>query len=352
MFSLEAPPLRPIPVITRRVPDELLSSWLTRCAHYYKTSPQQLIRHMGIVWSTLPGHHVSSICIERGLDFRPPLSIAKRIAWCLHVRATTIIEHTHPVRLGDVNTESLVKIGGTSLPCRHCQRAFAAGECPPRLKSWFEPWRIQCGRCLRPYNFGNQARSARKDYQLYGPQRVPPRLWQDALRGSTIVDRWLHRAPCGLIPPLWVVRLLKQPLAGSRTGRNERLLSVLVPEAAAGIFRPSRASGDLSASALPHRISFLAGLARFNDAPTHTLGEFEARATPAGRRNINDILNALPTIIATELRGNRPSSRENGALTVLAHLTSLKLAANLRQVEDACLKLRANRTPMTPESHL
>jgi hypothetical protein len=350
-FVLKEAPRRPLPAIQRRIRDELLSSWLARCAHFYGTSADQLIDHMGIVWMPCPGQSaLAGSGAERKLDFRPTPLIVRRIAWCLHTRASIIAKHTHPVDLSDLGSESFVKIIGTPLSCRYCRRDFAAAECPPRIKSWFEPWRVQCGRCLRPFNARCQSRSARHEQRLYGPQNIPFRLWRDAVRGGDIIDRWHRRQPCGLLPPNWVMRILKQPLNYQYGPHNSRLLSVLVPEAAHGAFWPRQFRIDLSAATLPVRISILAGITRFNDGAQTTLSELSARTTSAGRKAIADLLNALPNAIANELRGNhlQKAARQHGALSVHAHTLSRELDVNLRQIGHICRELASRPRLGTP----
>jgi hypothetical protein len=43
-----AGPHKPLPVLVRAKPDELLSSWLRRCAEIYSASTQDLLQHMGL----------------------------------------------------------------------------------------------------------------------------------------------------------------------------------------------------------------------------------------------------------------------------------------------------------------
>ena len=58
--------------------------------------------------------------------------------------------------------------------------------------------------------------------------------------------------------------------------------------------------------------------------------------------------------IADELRGRQPQRghRLHGALTALAHTLSLKLAANLRQIDDSCFKLKTYHFRTGPGSQL
>jgi hypothetical protein len=63
--------------------------------------------------------------------------------------------------------------------------------------------------------------------------------------------------------------------------------------------------------------------------------------TPAGRKAINDLLNALPHAIADELRGPKQqhAQRQYGALIVLAHTTIRKLGVNLQKTDDVFRKV-------------
>jgi hypothetical protein len=169
--------------------------------------------------------------------------------------------------------------------------------------------------------------STAPEQQVYGPQNVPIRLWRDAVRGGDIIDQWHHRQPCGLLPPNWVILILKQPLNRQHGPHNSRLLSILVPEATRGTFQPRQYRIDLSATPLPARISILAGITRFNDRGQSILSEFSAKTTPAGRKAIGDLLDALPNAIANEPRGLHlhKAARQHAALSVRAHTLSREL---------------------------
>jgi hypothetical protein len=120
---------RPLPVVLRPVPDELLSSWLRRHVTFYG-----LTEPMFLSWLRLGTKNL------RSLDSRLGLGQVTRIVEKFQCDPKTIVEMTH----ASLPTEiaSLVRSGRPSQFCRPCwERHRAADAHGAVLKNWREGWR-------------------------------------------------------------------------------------------------------------------------------------------------------------------------------------------------------------------
>lgn len=80
-------------------------------------------------------------------------------------------------------------------------------------------------------------------------------------------------------------------------------------------------------------------------------------ASPRGRSLVNSALSELPDAIRDEIYAGKCGAAtqswtvRNGALLVQQHQIRLELAANLRQIDEVCLKLDAMLPRKSGDSH-
>jgi hypothetical protein len=90
------------------------------------------------------------------------------------------------------------------------------------------------------------------------------------------------------------------------------------------------------------RLAMLAVLKRFNERPPAWIKVMADTATKAGEASISTLLQSLPVKIRNSLIPNAMPAQglQYASHEVELHALRLKLAANLRQIDNLCLKLR------------
>jgi len=323
------PPAKPLPVIVKTIVDELLSSWLRRTGQIYGVSARDVLRHFGVT----PPEAL------RLMDFAQPLEIKARLAWCLRTNVTRIRRASHPVSIK--RSIGHIAIEAPFFNCLTCARKRQTNvPCHPVSRSWYESWRIACGFCGRPFHLGPRP----SNHAMELPP-VPDNLWQDAVAGSKIFECYLGGEPCGWLPPRLIWALASIPISsrsGARTGFGLIILEAC--HAAYGGLHQSPASTVRTKNAY-RRLGLLAVLHRFNQNPARWIQAFSDAATEAGKAAISALLDDLPDAVGDALH------EETAAHTTLRrgllyacqaaelHQLRLKIAANLRQIDEFCLKL-------------
>lgn len=179
------------------------------------------------------------------------------------------------------------------------------------------------------------------------------------LPGSALVAKFVVGRPCGLLPPDLVWKIGSAPLSASHAP-NALAAHLLVPEARhPSLNWSSRQEGPtIWRSAPPKRLTMLALLARAEGRMREWVVNVLDAASPSGRRLVHSALSELPDAIRDEVVATDPKTAtpswtiRNGALLVQQHQLRLKLAANLRQIDEVCLKLSAMHARLSGESHL
>ena len=244
---------RPLPVVLRPVPDELLSSWLRRHVTFYG-----LTEPMFLSWLRLGTKNL------RSLDSRLGLGQVTRIVEKFQCDPKTIVEMTH----ASLPTEiaSLVRSGRPSQFCRPCwQRHRAADAHGAVLKNWREGWRITCPVCGSPLSEGERPRTGDESVRDVSPFLKD---WDAAREGEDIVNRHLRGERTPLASPVAMIRLLlilswQRAETSSELYRKSWLLNEVVPgfDAEALRVKPSISKGATAFVPLHLRIALLAGLA-------------------------------------------------------------------------------------------
>lgn len=177
MMDEEDEALRPLPVVLRPVPDELLSSWLARHATYYGVSGPFFAKWLKLGTSNL-----------HALDHRLGVAQVARLSERLRCDPRALIAMTFielPARSAELVCRG--RLPQICLACadRHAGEG-ASGAVP---KHWRLAWRITCPACgalfsdtiERPHS-----NETLRDTSPFGP------LWPEALVGEAIVESFLH----------------------------------------------------------------------------------------------------------------------------------------------------------------
>jgi hypothetical protein len=168
---------RPLPVVLRPIPDELLSSWLARHAAYYSVSGPFFAKWLVLGTSNL-----------RALDHRLGFAQIARMSEKLRCDPRALIAMTFidsPVRSAE-----LVCKGRMPQICRACAdrhaREGTSGAVP---RHWRLAWRVTCPACGAAFSDTNERPHSSETLRDTSPFS---HLWSEALAGEAIVETFLH----------------------------------------------------------------------------------------------------------------------------------------------------------------
>lgn len=243
---------RPLPVVLKPAPDELLSSWLCRHAIFYGLTEPMLISWLNFDMRKL-----------RGLDARLGLGHVARIVDLFRCDPKMVVGMTHTSLPAEM--AAMVGTGKAIQFCRSCherhQTADARGAV---LKSWLEGWRITCPVCGSPLSEGARPRGGGDTIRDASPFS---KNWDTAIDGEEIVNRHLSGGATPLASPVAMMRLLlilSWRHAEATVGRYRKswLLDEIVSGFDAEALRvtPSISKGATAVVPLHLRIALLAGL--------------------------------------------------------------------------------------------
>jgi hypothetical protein len=196
---------------------------------------------------------------------------------------------------------------------------------------------VNCGFCGRPFHLGPTSLAPSRNAVL-----VTDRLWRDAMDGSQLFEHYLLGQPCGWLPPRLIWSFASIPIR--RQSEAQIDFGLILPETsdpAFGRLHGSPATTCRTANPFK-RLALIAAVHRFNKDPVGWLQAFSNAATAAGKAAIANLLGTLPNAIAERMRGGGRAPSPNSGYACQAvetHQTSIRLAANLRQVREFCLKL-------------
>ena len=259
MIGEEAAARRPLPVVLKPVPDELLSSWLARHAAYYSVSERFFAK-----WLMLGANNFQA------LDHRLGFAQVARLSEKLHCDPIALIAMTF-IELPARSAE-LVCRGRTPQICRTCAdrhaREGASGAVP---KHWRLAWRITCPTCSAPFSDMIERPHSNETLRDTSPFY---RLWPEALAGEAIIERFFHGddtfeySPIALMQAL-LVQTWRLFGANGRGPTVGWVLGTIIPEFD-DFARPIKRRINHSAvAALPisFRPALLAGVSRVRTDP-------------------------------------------------------------------------------------
>ncbi|WOJ91178.1 hypothetical protein RZS28_07870 [Methylocapsa polymorpha] len=341
-WTLADPPAKPLPVILKPLRDELLSSWLQRTACFYSVSAHDLLVQFGVAPTTQ----------IRTIDFDLPASVQHRLSWCLRTNTLRIRNMCHSIPI--VRAQRFVAISEAVSRCATGDLRWQGNPTTrPIFRSWFESWQISCGVCRRPFHIPQS-----RNVEAKAIKKVPETLWQDAMAGSALFAQYISGKPCGILPPKIVWLLASAPMRrhdGGGTG-----FRLIVPESSRPVFEAIHSSPPTTIRTKNpfKRLTLLAAFHRFDQHPAAWVGELAEAATEAGRRAIFAVLENLPSTIRDALTHRGCLGRisagylKHASRDIELHDIRLKLAVNLRQIDQTCLKLIAVASQHLPESHI
>ncbi|WP_353000328.1 TniQ family protein [Mesorhizobium sp. M0808] len=181
---------RPLPVILKPVPDELLSSWITRHADFYGVAPLTMLRH------AMP--EATSL---RQTDTNLGPTAAVGIARLFRTQPSTILAMTtsgFPKSAAQLVAPRAIQC---CIPC--CEQNRSRGAATAVQRSWTEGWRITCPVCRQRQQETREGSSALASTSLPFED-----LWVDAVQGERLIDQSLTGASVGWVSPIDIVRLL------------------------------------------------------------------------------------------------------------------------------------------------
>ncbi len=232
----------PLPVTLPPLPDELLSSWISRHANFYSVTPMNMLRH-GLPDATSLG----------AIDLSLTKAQTDRIAAMFGVS---------PKAVRGLSFASGPKAAHRFIAknpkqrCVHCTHTDAGPL--PVLRSELQGWRITCPLCGESY----QGKTARDCSPVLAPYRAAAR------RGETLLDNHAKRGAETWFPPLEVARLLlmrRIPWPPPHVGDlwRYRLLGAIVPDFDAILAKETTFPFSPKHPILPLRIrpALLAGVA-------------------------------------------------------------------------------------------
>jgi len=302
----------------------------------YDVTVGDLLSHIGLRLSNC-GEALSKDRSPDIIDHHLQTPVLRRTAFALHSTVVAIKRRTFPGAYGATNQLAPISKPTT---CQRCLPAFVrAGASGVVLRSWCCPWELACRRCGTL--FGQQAVRARAEPEL----GILPGLELDARRGSTMIWKYIERSWAGPFPPDTVIELLKLPVQGTK---RSRALDCIVPETHA----IDRTEPSLTSKSPINRAGLLAGIARFNDDPKSWMNRIHSRLTEQGKHQLGQIRSRLPfSTFPTSGEHHSGCPLSASAYHVAEHQLCLKLAANVRQIEQARRELGAFTSNLRIESH-
>ncbi len=276
---------RPLPVILKAVPDELLSSWLQRHAVFYGLTQSEFLRHL------LPE---SAGRLLRAIDMRLPRSAAERLGRFFRCDHAEIRRMTHydlaeatrwflspePIQFCPSCRPRTLELGGKDAVLRGAQRG----------------WRITCSVCGAKLS---QLPETGEDDWRGADAEIAPAIWEEAAEGERLLEQFLTRSDEAAAAAVAAFRMLLVPrphLPNAHPEQDYKLRAVdaLLPGVDALAAKnnvPSRWKNHVIAP-LRIRSSLLAGFRRLLEKPrprfhilrSVTLGHYRLRLETLGEQ--------------------------------------------------------------------
>jgi hypothetical protein len=208
--------IKPLPVVLKAQPDELLSSWLVRHATYYGVARRRLLDHVGL----------SAPSLET-LDHKVSLAQQIVLAGFFHCEPAEVAAMSHVAVREDLRR--LVRRSVPLQECRSCARNAELANAPGAIgRSWMQGWRITCRAC------GSRLVDAAGSQETETKVDVFDEYWCSAREGEELLERHAFGFDATALSPLAMLRLLllprwPEPNEMWDSYRQTWLLNVLVP---------------------------------------------------------------------------------------------------------------------------
>ncbi|MGO9431565.1 TniQ family protein [Rhodoblastus sp.] len=278
---------KPLPVILKPVPDELLSSWLRRHATFYGLKQSEFLRHL---LSDSAGR------LLRVIDMQLPQSAAERLGRFLRCDQAEILRMTH----WDLATEARWFVSPEPIQfCPACRsRALELGGQDAVLRGAQRGWRITCSLCGA--KLSQLPKTGEDDWRGIGADvEIPTAIWEEAAEGERLLEQFLTKNDEAAAAAVATFRMLLVPrphLPNAHPEQDYKLRAVdaLLPGIDAFAAQnniPCRWTNHVIAP-LRIRSSLLAGFRRLLEKPrprfhilrSVTLGHYRLRLETLGEQ--------------------------------------------------------------------
>ena len=208
--------IRPLPVVLKAQPDELLSSWLARHATYYGVARRRLLDHVGLSAPSL-----------EALDHEVSLGQQIVLAGFFHCEPAEVAAMSHVAVREDLRR--LIRRSVPLQECRNCARSAELANAPGAIgRSWMQGWRVTCRACGGPLVDAVGSQETETKVGLFDE------YWRSAREGEELLERHAFGFDATALSPLAILRLLllprwPEPNEMWDAYRQTWLLNVLVP---------------------------------------------------------------------------------------------------------------------------
>ncbi len=255
----------PLPVTLPPLPDEVLSSWISRHADFYGVTPLTMLRH-GLPEATSLGTIDLSLTRAQATRIAGMFGVTRRLVRSLSFAGAPKAAHRFIAKF----------------PVQRCARCTQTDVCPPPIfRSELQGWRITCPHCGEPYRDKTNSDGDR----TLTPYRAVAR------HGETLLNIHAERGVETWLPPLEIARLLlmrRIPWPPPREGDlwRYRLLGTIVPDFDAILAKENAFPYSPKHTILPLYIrpALLAGVAIIDRAGPPMLKMLQAHVLGENRR--------------------------------------------------------------------
>jgi len=275
---------RPLPVVLKAQPDELLSSWLARHAAYYGVARRRLLDHVGLSAPSL-----------EALDHEVSLAQQIVLAGFFHCEPAELAAMSHVAVREDLRR--LVRRSVPLQECRNCASSAELADAPGAIgRSWMQGWRVTCRAC------GGRLVDAAGSQETETKVDVFDEYGRSAREGEELLERHAFGFDATAISPLAILRLLllprwPEPNEMWDAYRQTWLLNVLIPGFDEMVHRFGAKAAMSRKPFLPIalRVPLLAGVAIAMHDPAQTISRLRARTRSHGNQRFIQIEAELRT---------------------------------------------------------
>jgi hypothetical protein len=276
--------IKPLPVVLKVQPDELLSSWLARHATYYGVARRRLLDHVGLSAPSL-----------EALDHEVSLAQQIVLAGFFHCEPAEVAAMSHVAVREDLRR--LVRRSVALQECRNCARIAELANAPGAIaRSWMQGWRITCRAC------GGRLVDASGSQETETRVDVLDEYWCSAREGEELLERQAFGFDATALSPIAILRLLLLPRWPEPNEiwdayRQTWLLNVLVPGFDETVHRFGAKAAMSRKPFLPIalRIQLLAGVAIAMHDPVQAISCLRAHTRSSANQRFTEIEVGLRT---------------------------------------------------------
>ena len=282
--------IKPLPVVLKARPDELLSSWLARHATYYGVARRRLLDHVGL-----------SVPSLEALDHEVSLAQQIVLAGFFHCEPAEVAAMSH-VAVREV-LRHLVRRSVPLQACRDCANSAQLANASGAIgRSWMHGWRVTCRAC------GSRLVDAARSHEKVAKADVLNEYWRFAHEGEELLEKQAFGFDATAPSPLLMLRLLllprwPEPNEMWDAYRQTWLLNVLVPGFDETAHRLGAKALMSRKPFLPIalRVPLLAGVAIAMQDPAQMVSRLRAHTRSHGNQRFIQIEAEFRTIVQSHI---------------------------------------------------